>query len=212
MTARGKSVKPVRVHEDVELHRARVLLACRSLDRSGPPGEASGCVSIRSGEAVVISTGGMDGESPGADPDAVLIDPEEGLPLLGESAWPPPGTPVHLAIHRRVPGGGAVIHTCEPTTVSLAELVAAAPSTGATVLRVAPDRRVMPGRDEVAGLEMLMGLSGHEAAVLFDGRGVFTWGRSPDEALSKLERIRTLGRTLAPTAPVGPEETEGKTW
>ncbi|RBL79683.1 hypothetical protein DDE05_56300 [Streptomyces cavourensis] len=90
-------MKPVRVHEEVERHRELVLLACRSLDRSEPPGRASGCVSIRSGEAVVISTGEEDGESPRTDRNAVLIDPEEGLPLLGELAWPPPRDPRHIS-------------------------------------------------------------------------------------------------------------------
>ncbi|MFH9610890.1 class II aldolase/adducin family protein [Streptomyces sp. NPDC017448] len=189
-----------------------VLLACRSLDRSDPPGQASGCVSMRSSEAVVISTCEESGESPRTDRNAVLIDPEEGLPLLGELAWPPPETPAHLAIHRQLPGGGAVIHTREPTTVALAEAVGATPSVGATVLAVAPGRRSASRRDDVADLEKLIDLSGPVAAVLFGGSAVFTWGRSPDEALSGLERIRGLGRVLRSAPAAGPEEAEGKAW
>ncbi|WP_145502499.1 class II aldolase/adducin family protein [Streptomyces sp. CFMR 7] len=205
-------MKPVRVHEEVERHRELVLLACRSLDRSEPPGRASGCVSIRSGEAVVISTGEEDGESPRTDRNAVLIDPEEGLPLLGELAWPPPETPAHLAIHRQLPGGGAVIHTREPATVALTEAVGAAPSAGATVLTVAPGRRSASEREDVADLARLIDLSGPVTAVLLAGSAVFTWGRSPEEALSGLERIREFGRALRPAPAAGPEEAEGKTW
>ncbi|MEE4490488.1 class II aldolase/adducin family protein [Streptomyces sp. BE230] len=204
-------MKPVRVHEEVERHRELVLLACRSLDRSDPPRQASGCVSMRSGEAVVISTGEADGPSPRTDRNAVLIDPEEGLPLLGELSWPPPETPAHLAIHRQLPGGGVVIHTREPTTVALAEAVGAAPSTGAAVLTVAPGRRSTSEPEDMADLEKLIDLSGPVAAVLLAGSAVFTWGRSPEEALSGLERIRELGRALR-SAPAGLKEAEGKTW
>ncbi|MYR38062.1 hypothetical protein GTX14_18390 [Streptomyces sp. SID4944] len=49
-------------------------------------------------------------------------------------------------------------------------------------------------------------------AVLLAGSAVFTWGRSPEEALSGLERIREFGRALRPAPAAGPEEAEGKTW
>ncbi|MEU2997722.1 class II aldolase/adducin family protein [Streptomyces sp. NPDC006995] len=201
-------MKPVRVHEEVERHRELVLLACRLLDRSDPQGRASGCASLRSDEAVVISADGDEG--PGTDRTAVLIDPEEGLPLLGEIAWPPPETPVHLAIHRQLPGGGAVIHTREPATVALAEAVGAARSVDAAVLTIAPGERSASGSDAVAGLEKLIVPSAPVAAVLFGGSAVFTWGRSADEALSGLERIREIGRALPPAPASGPEGAEGR--
>lgn len=105
-------MKPVHVHEDAELHRELLSLACRSLDRRGRPDRASGSISVRSGEAVIITTGDLNEES--LQQDAVMVAPSQGLPLLGETDWPPPETPAHLALHRRLPGRGAVVHVHEP--------------------------------------------------------------------------------------------------
>ncbi len=64
----------------------------------------------------------------------------------------------------------------------------------------------------MADLAKLIDLSGPVTAVLLAGSAVFTWGRSPEEALSGLERIREFGRALRPAPAAGPEEAEGKTW
>lgn len=187
-------MKPVHVHEDAELHRELLSLACRSLDRRGRPDRASGSISVRSGEAVIITTGDLNEES--LQQDAVMVDPSQGLPLLGETDWPPPETPAHLALHRRLPGRGAVVHVHEPRSLALAAAVGGAPGAiGALVAVVAP---------EPHGLSLLAGLPGHPelpdeaAALLVEGSGVFTWGRDTGQALSRLERIEELGRPLLP--------------
>ncbi|MFG3404965.1 class II aldolase/adducin family protein [Streptomyces sp. NPDC048142] len=189
-------MKPVHVHEDAELHRELLSLACRSLDRRCRPGRASGSISIRSGEAVIITTGDLNEES--LQQDAVMVDPSQGLPLLGETGWPPPETPAHLAIHRRL-GRGAVVHTHEPRSLALAAAVGEAPGAiGARVLVVAPDLR---GPSHLVGVSGLPELSDDVTALLVEGSGVYTWGRDPGEALSRLERTEELGRPLLPEHP-----------
>ncbi|MFJ1799710.1 class II aldolase/adducin family protein [Streptomyces sp. NPDC088180] len=196
-------MKPVHVHEDAELHRELLSLACRSLDRRGRPDRASGSVSVRSGEAVIITTGDLNEES--LQQDAVMVDPSQGLPLLGETDWPPPETPAHLALHRRLPGRGAVVHIHEPRSLALAAAVGGAPGAiGALVAVVSPEPRGpaplagLPGHPE---LPELPELPDEAVALLVEGRGVFTWGRDTDEALSRLERIEELGRPLLPEHP-----------
>ncbi|MFJ7411283.1 class II aldolase/adducin family protein [Streptomyces sp. NPDC098077] len=187
-------MKPVHVHEDAELHRELLSLACRSLDRRGRPDRASGSISVRSGEAVIITTGDLNEES--LQQDAVMVDPSQGLPLLGETDWPPPETPAHLALHRRLPGRGAVVHVHEPRSLALAAAVGGAPGAiGALVAVVDPEPR---GPSLVAGLPGHPELPDEAAALLVEGSGVFTWGRDTDEALSRLERIEELGRPLLP--------------
>ncbi|MFJ9109987.1 class II aldolase/adducin family protein [Streptomyces sp. NPDC102283] len=190
-------MKPVHVHEDAELHRELLSLACRSLDRRGRPDRASGSISVRSGGAVIITTGDLNEES--LRQDAVMVDPSQGLPLLGETDWPPPETPAHLALHRRLAGRGAVVHTHEPRSLALAAAVCRAPGPiGALVRVVAPESRDpshlvdLPGRLE---------LSDEVLALLVEGSGVLTWGRDTGEALSRLERIEELGRPLLPEHP-----------
>ncbi|QNP65408.1 class II aldolase/adducin family protein [Streptomyces genisteinicus] len=213
-------MKPVRVHEHVGVHRRLVLLACRSLDRAGEPDGAAGCVSVRSGGAVVLSTGDTDAEESAGGVDTVLVDPDQGLPLLGELARPPAAAWAHLALHRWIPGGEAVVHTRDPAVLAGAEALGAAPAADARVLVVSPGRSASgrpgaPGPSDLTGLTDLdgptgltrltglTGLTEATTAVLLVGTGVFTWGREPDEALARLERIRELGRALPPVPAVG---------
>ncbi|MEV0883462.1 class II aldolase/adducin family protein [Streptomyces microflavus] len=187
-------MKPVHVHEDAELHRELLSLACRSLDRRGRPERASGSISVRSGEAVIITTGDLDEES--LRQDAVMVDPSQGLPLLGESIWPPPETPAHLAIHRRLRGPGAVVHTYEPRSLALAAAARAPGAIGTIVLVTAEERHGLCHLSDDA-TECVEALAEDApTALLVEGTAVFTWGRDPDEALARLERIEELGRPL----------------
>jgi ribulose-5-phosphate 4-epimerase/fuculose-1-phosphate aldolase len=123
----------------------------------------SGSVSVRSGEAVLITADDA-GKGLMAPQDTVMVDLSEGLPLIGETEWPSNDTATHLALYRRLPDCGAVICTHLPSTETrapwrMAEKVAAA---------------LDPSSD------------GIPPALLIQPDGVVAWGRDTEEALSRL--------------------------
>ncbi|MCS0634116.1 class II aldolase/adducin family protein [Streptomyces sp. LP05-1] len=201
-------MKPVRIREDAELQRQLLSRVCRSPAWRGRPGRAPGSISVRSDEAVIITTG--ETGDPYGDPagqDTVMVDPSDGLPLLGEVEWPPAETPAHLAIHRRLPGCGAVVHTREPHSAALAALAGGArAAAGAVVLVAAGDRYGTCHLPDDAVARLGAPAPGGPAALLVEGTGVFTWGRDLDEALGELERIEELGRPLLPESAGGSGE------
>lgn len=134
-------MKPLRVREDVERQRERFSAACQSLRRGYAATGTCGSVSMRTGDALMITVAvagaGDDGPVPPRQ-GVVLIDPVQGLPLLGETEWPPAETSGHLAIHRRLPDVAVVIHVPEASSVApvadtlvtpLGDVTAEAPAT-----------------------------------------------------------------------------------
>ncbi|MEU4888445.1 MULTISPECIES: class II aldolase/adducin family protein [Streptomyces] len=204
-------MKAVYFREDAELQREHLSAVCRSLYRRGWMPGTSGSISVRSGEAVLITAcdlrkGMMDGR------DTVLVDHLTGLPLLGEVEWPPPETPVHLAIYGRLPDCGAVVHAQAPSCSALGDLAGgagevvlpepeevqshAAPVPGPAVLPVLENRT---DASRAAG-EVTAVLGDWTAdpphALLVERGGVFAWGRDTGEALARLERVEELGHLL----------------
>ncbi|MCK7624298.1 class II aldolase/adducin family protein [Streptomyces sp. RS10V-4] len=114
-------MKPIIIGEDAELQRGRLAAAGRALHQGGWLPGGAGSLSVRCGDAVAITAGDLDGAAPTRH-DTVLIEPGEGLPLLGEVAWPPAETALHLVLYRRLPTCGAVIHTQAPPAAALAAL------------------------------------------------------------------------------------------
>ncbi|KUL36824.1 hypothetical protein ADL22_23240 [Streptomyces sp. NRRL F-4489] len=114
-------MKPIIIGEDAEMQRGRLAAAGRALHQGGWLPGGSGSLSVRCGDAVAITVGGLETATLTRH-DTVLIEPEEGLPLLGEVEWPPAETALHLALYRLLPGCGAVIHTQAPRAAGLAAL------------------------------------------------------------------------------------------
>ncbi len=146
--------------------------------------------------------------------DTVMVDLVEGLPLIGETEWPPAETPVHLALYRHVPDCQAVICAREPRAES------GAPLTGGS----SPFRRATPGEPQTARTlgsphaclpappavadrleasrfaeEVVAALdtpATTPAVLLVQGDAVIAWGRDADEALSRLECTEQLSHLL----------------
>ncbi|MFE4015961.1 methylthioribulose 1-phosphate dehydratase [Streptomyces sp. NPDC059101] len=205
-------MKPVVIGEDVELQRAHLAAACRGLYRRGWMPGTSGNISVRSGDAVVITAGGLS-KGTMSHHDVVVVEPEQGLPLLGESEWPPTETAIHLAVYRQLPSCGAVVHAHAPHSMALATLAGAAGSTGqvtftdwelAKGLGVADPRLVtvpvFANRPEAPGIaedvSAYLDESGADAppALFIERHGVTTWGRDLEEARKRLECIEELSR------------------
>ncbi|WP_405755416.1 class II aldolase/adducin family protein [Streptomyces sp. NBC_01411] len=203
-------MKPVCISEDAELQREHLSAACQSLYRRGWMPGTFGSVSVRSGEAVMITAGDLS-KRVMTDQDTVMVDPFKGLPLLGESEWPPAETPVHLALYRRLPGCGAVIHAHAPWSTALATRTAGADRTGQVVFEEmemaksldVPDPRlvVLPIvanhldasliADDVTAL-LDDPAADTPPALLIDRDGMFSFGRDIDEARNRLECVEEL--------------------
>ncbi|WP_432017984.1 class II aldolase/adducin family protein [Streptomyces sp. 1222.5] len=102
-------MKPLYLREDTERQRERLAATVRRLHRSGWMPGTSGSLSLRSGDAVLITAQDLDKGRADAR-DTVLVDPSEGLPLLGETEWPCAEAPVHLALHGYLPDCETVVH------------------------------------------------------------------------------------------------------
>ncbi|MEU8689721.1 class II aldolase/adducin family protein [Streptomyces sp. NPDC048665] len=207
-------MKPVYIRDDAELQRAHLSLVGRSLHRSGWLPGTFGSVSLRSGEAVMITAGGLNKGV--MDPaDTVLVDPFEGLPLSGETEWPPAETPIHLAVHRRLPDCAAVVHAHAPYSTALATLAAGDGHIGRVVFRDlemakglgSPDPRlvalpVVANRPDVSRVadDVTLALDASAAdvppALLVERSGILAWGRDTDEARDRLECIEELSHFL----------------
>ncbi|MFF2807993.1 methylthioribulose 1-phosphate dehydratase [Streptomyces sp. NPDC058000] len=205
-------MKPVTIGEDVELRRAHLAAACRSLYQRGWMPGTSGNISVRSGDAVVITASGRS-KGTISRHDTVLVEPDKGLPLLGESEWPSAETSVHLAVYRQLPPCGAVVHAHAPYSTALATLAGTDGSIGqvtftdwelAKGLGVVDPRLVTvpvfanwPEVPRIAeDVTAYLDGSGADAppALFIDRHGVTTWGRDLEEARNRLECIEELSR------------------
>ncbi|ROP46424.1 class II aldolase/adducin family protein [Streptomyces sp. PanSC9] len=207
-------MKPLYLREDTERQRERLAATVRRLHRSGWMPGTSGSLSLRSGDAVLITAQDLDKSRADAR-DTVLVDPSEGLPLLGETEWPCAEAPVHLALHGYLPDCETVVHVRAAGGTAPDALDAGAGDAGAgdaglpaaephlrsgpagftpTVLPDPPER-LDPGRTADAVRAVLGGTAaGAPPALLVAGLGVFTWGRDLGEALAALDRVEEASR------------------
>ncbi|MFD9500174.1 class II aldolase/adducin family protein [Streptomyces sp. NPDC060035] len=209
-------MKPVYIREDAELQREHLSAACQSLYQRGWMPGTSGSISMRSGEAAVITAGDLS-KWMMTRQDTVMVDPFRGLPLLGEVEWPPAETPVHLAIYQRLPDCGAVIHADTPCSAAISALAGSAGRGGEvdfqelgmatglavsdprlTVLPAIEDWHDAPGiaNDVITCLGLDEPTADAPLALLIERHGIFTWGRDADEACSRLECAEELSRLL----------------
>ncbi|WP_333760915.1 class II aldolase/adducin family protein [Streptomyces sp. IBSBF 2390] len=207
-------MKPLYLREDTERQRERLAATVRRLHRSGWMPGTSGSLSLRSGDAVLITAQDLDKGRADAR-DTVLVDPSEGLPLLGETEWPCAEAPVHLALHGYLPDCETVVHVRAAGGTAPDALDGGAGDGGAghagppaaephlhsgpagftpTVLPDPPER-LDPGRTADAVRAVLGGTAaGAPPALLVAGLGVFTWGRDLGEALAALDRVEEGSR------------------
>ncbi|MFE5215323.1 MULTISPECIES: class II aldolase/adducin family protein [unclassified Streptomyces] len=207
-------MKPLYLREDTERQRERLAATVRRLHRSGWMPGTSGSLSLRSGDAVLITAQDLDKGRADAR-DTVLVDPSEGLPLLGETEWPCAEAPVHLALHGYLPDCETVVHVRAAGGTARDALDVGAGDAGAgdagppaaeprrrsgpagSTPMVLPDppERLDPGRTADAVRAVLGGTAaGAPPALLVAALGVFTWGRDLGEALAALDRVEEGSR------------------
>lgn len=211
-------MKPLYIGDDAESQRQQLSTVGRYLCRRGRLPGTSGSVSVRSGEAILITAGDLDKRAM-TPQETVMVDPSEGLPLTGEIEWPPEETAIHLALYRRLPGCGAVIHVQAPCSMALAFLTEGSACLGRAVLvtpetvqTLDPSGDCLPAlpvvadrldasriaEDVVAALDA--SAAGIPPALLIQPNGLVVWGRDTDEAVSRLECVEQLGHLLRPGA------------
>lgn len=207
-------MKPLYLREDTERQRERLAVTVRRLHRSGWMPGTSGSLSLRSGDAVLITAQDLDKGRADAR-DTVLVDPSEGLPLLGETEWPCAEAPVHLALHGYLPDCETVVHLraaggTAPDALDVGAGDAGAgdagppaaeprrrsgPAGSTPMVLPDPPERLDPGRTADAVRAVLGGTAaGAPPALLVAGLGVFTWGRDLGEALAALDRVEEGSR------------------
>ncbi|MFE9399900.1 class II aldolase/adducin family protein [Streptomyces flavidovirens] len=207
-------MKPLYIREDAELQREHLSAVGQSLYQRGLMPGTFGSISIRSGEAVMITASDLK-KGAMSRQDTVMVDPFRGLPLLGEVEWPPAETPVHLAIYQRLPDCGAVVHAHAPCYTALSTLTGSAGRIGQAgrqelemsksfgvsdprlvVLPVVEDWQDVSRIANDVTTYLDESTADTPLALLIERTGIFTWGRDTDEARSRLECAEELSRLL----------------
>ncbi|MEU2435531.1 methylthioribulose 1-phosphate dehydratase [Streptomyces rubradiris] len=218
-------MKPVTIAEDTEPMRAELAEACRRLYGQGWMPGTSGNVSVRSGDAVLVTATGC-GKGTITAADTVLVDPDGGLPLVGESAWPSAETTIHLAVYRTRPEARAVIHAHAPHATALATVTGPARDVVFEDLELAkglgvsdPARVPVPvfaNRADVPRIadevrERLSGRTDTAPALLIDRHGVTVWGGDLEQAFNRLECVEELCRLVLLIRRHGADPVEERT-
>ena len=184
--------------------RAALVEAARSLDVSGLNGGTSGNVSVRCGDAMLITPSAM---PPGQMTPADIAR----MDLGGEGAWEGPRKPstewpFHRAILRARPDAGAVVHTHAPHCTALAMLRRPIPAVhymvaafGGTDVRCAPYATF--GTAELAA-HTLAALDGRNACLLAN-HGMVAVGADLSRALWLAAELETLARQYCLSLPIG---------
>lgn len=183
--------------EDTQETRASIVDYARRMARdrlvTGTAGNISVLVRNRDSARVAITPTGVDYDR--MQPvDVALVD-LDGRPA-GEGLRPSSELPMHLAIYRRRPDVGAVVHTHSTfaTTLSIAGRAIPAihyyvAALGATEIPVTP-RYALYGTDELA--ELAVSTMGEGRAVLLRNHGAVAVGRSLEEAYTNALLVETL--------------------
>jgi L-ribulose-5-phosphate 4-epimerase len=150
-------------------------------------------------------------------PEQLVVVAVETGQVLGGGLRPSSDTPTHLALYRRYPEIGGVVHTHSTAAASWAQACRSIPPLGTThadhfraavpVTRqlteaeVAGDYELATGNVIVETLERLRLRASEMPAALVASHGPFTWGAGPAEAVDNaiaLEAVAAMAsRTLA---------------
>ncbi|MBE3590937.1 MAG: class II aldolase/adducin family protein [Firmicutes bacterium] len=174
---------------------ARKVLAdaCRRLDRLGLVHATAGNVSMRLGDAVLVTpTGAALGTIAPEDLVRVTLDGEA---LDGRR--PSSELKLHLALYRRT-GAGAVVHTHSPYATALAFLGRPLPAVtdeAAAVLGEVPlVPYAPPGTAELA--EAAAAAAAGRCALLLERHGVAAWAGDLERAVAIAELVEATARHL----------------
>ncbi|MBT2210160.1 methylthioribulose 1-phosphate dehydratase [Actinomadura sp. NEAU-AAG7] len=195
--------------------REHVAHMCRQLYGRGWMEGTSGNISVRSGDAVLISASGC-AKGTVDRRDTVLVNAGDGSRLTGETRRPSAETAVHLAFYREYEDCGAVIHAHAPYSTALASLPRfhRAGQDVAHVEFVDMELAKGLGLDDPSHVRVPVFVNWPEvrriaadvgaflrasppratAGLLIERHGVTTWGRDLDHARNRLECVEALSR------------------
>ncbi len=189
--------------DETALRRA-VIDAARQMNALGINQGTSGNISVRCGDAMLIT--------PSATPyDAMRPDDLAAMPLEGQGAWTGPLKPstewrFHLGILRGRPDAGAVVHTHAPYCTTLAMLRRDIPAVhymiaafGGSTVRCAPYATF--GTAELAGLA-LQAMEGRNACLLAN-HGMIVAGPNLARAMWLAVELETLAKQYCVSLTIG---------
>ncbi|MFZ5816034.1 MAG: class II aldolase/adducin family protein [Bacillota bacterium] len=191
-----------------------IIEAGRSLHRQGMTAGAAGNLSIRleDGRILITASGVAKGDL--TEEQVLLID-AEGRVLEG-TGRPSTETPMHLAIYRRLPHVGAVVHAHPIHATALAVTHTPLPTDSLPealfALGSVPLLPYLPPGPEL-GEAVARALDDGDGALLLN-HGAVTIGREMAGALGKMEVLESLAqiaiasRALGPQVPLPPAEVE----
>jgi methylthioribulose-1-phosphate dehydratase len=183
----------------------RLLELARAAHVRGWTWATSGNFSCRMPGGIAVTASGRDKGRLGPA-DLVLLD-DGGLPLERNAPPASAEAPLHLAIYRLLPGAAAIAHTHSLASVVLSRRHAAS---GAVELAGYEMLKALSGvtthehservpifantqRPETLGEPLARALKEHPIhGFLVEGHGLYTWGRSFDEAGRHLEALEFL--------------------
>jgi L-fuculose-phosphate aldolase len=175
--------------------RAGLAAAGRRLDRLGFVPATDGNLSVRVAQdrLLVTPSGRPKGD---LGEEELLVTDLDGRVVEG-SGLPSSELPMHLAVYRRRPDVGAVVHAHPPTAsgFSVAGVELTLPLLPEILLTVGPvplTRYATPGTEEIP-LSLAPFLDRHDAFLLAN-HGVLTLGKDLPEALHRMERVEHLAR------------------
>ena len=188
--------------EDEAQQRARLCDGYRYLDDHGLTQQASGNISVRCGDRVLISPSGASAAD--IEPESFIAVTLDGAPL--GAGKPSSELPMHLAIYRAKPEAAAVVHTHSSACVAIASCRKAIPgfhylvgSFGGTDIPCA-DYAVF-GSQALA--DNVIAALRNRQACLIANHGAIAWGQSLDKAVLFAHRIEVLAQQYLLACQVG---------
>jgi L-fuculose-phosphate aldolase len=167
----------------LERERERLVDQARRLRPDGLVVGASGNLSVRCGELVVVTPSAVDYDD--LEPELVCVVALDGSQVAGTL---PPTTelPMHLAVYERT-SAAAVVHTHSPYATALATVVDVVPPIHYLIATLGGPVRVAayvtPGTPDLA--DAIVGALEDRSAVLLRNHGALTTGDTLDEAYAR---------------------------
>jgi L-fuculose-phosphate aldolase len=189
--------------DEAQARRALVRLG-RELYAQGMMAGSTGNLSVRLGaDRVLITRSGAHKGRLRSD-DLLVIDLDG--QLLTGTGHPSTETPMHLAIYRRHPWAGAVVHAHPPKATALAAAHRPIPldtlPEGLFALGDLPHVPYRPSKDPAYGEAVAQALDGADGALLLN-HGAVTVGRDLAQAGAKMEILEALAAVAADHLAMG---------
>lgn len=189
-----------------ELSRKELGRVGRDLYRQGMMAGSAGNLSVRLGEDRVLITRSGAPKGRLRAEDLLVIDME--ARLLSGTGQPSTETGLHLAIYRRHPWVGAVVHAHPPKSTALAAAHLPIPletlPEGLFALGALPAVPYRPSKDPAYGESVALALDGADGALLLN-HGAVTVGRDLAKAAAKMEILEALAAVAMDHRAMGVE-------